>query len=172
MAFKNINSYFMKASLFILIIISCISCNKKDKENTDNTFFIEMDNFNNDSLKQSVSENIFGKASFYKNGKLEILSLNYITEEYENMHYFKRVEDIKKDIEDNTKKIEVEFIGNYSEDSISFSLKKYKYYNKEWIKISDMGFIKATNTYKKAKTMALSEYGKHIVNTIVNYSYN
>jgi hypothetical protein len=67
----------------------------------------------NDSLERYISENLFGKVAYYKNNKLEIASLNYITDDFPDMHYFKSISEIKKNINQNTRKIQVEFNGNY-----------------------------------------------------------
>ncbi len=154
-----------------LIIFIFIGCSDKEKSNISNTYYIEIVNFN-DSLKQYVSDNIFGKVSFYKKDKLEILSVNYITDDFPEMHYFKNVAEIKTKIKPDTKKIKIEFGGDYSIDSIRYSLQKYKYSNRQWVKTSDMGFIKGTTTYKKAKEFAIKEFGKQIINNTVLYSYN
>ncbi len=166
---------FKKLYVFITGLI-CFAfftaCNNNDKSTVDNTFYVELVNFSKDSLKQKISENLFGKVSYYKNNELKIMSLNFVTEDYPDMHYFKQVIELDKNIKENTKKIRMEFKGNYTPDSISYSLQKYIYSNKAWKKYSDMDFIKATNTYYKAKQFAIVEYGKKLVNSLVLYSYN
>lgn len=160
--------------LVLTVFISIVNtgCSEKEKSNTENTFYIELVNFTNDSLKKKVSGDIFGKVAYYKNKKLEILSLNYVTEDYPDMHYFQNAEGLGKDIKPETKKIRIEFRGEYTIDSISYSLQKFIYSNKQWIKTSDMGFIKGTTTYKKAKEYAINEFGKQIVYNTVVYTYN
>jgi hypothetical protein len=165
---------YKKLSVFFMLLCSILfftACNNKEKANIDNTFYVELVNFTKDSLKQKISENLFGKVSYYKNDKLQIMSLNYVTEDYPDMHFFKQVSELQKNIKENTKKIKMEFKGDYTVDSISYSLQKYVYTNNSWKKYSDMGFIKATNTYQKAKEFAIVEYGKQLVNSLVLYSY-
>jgi len=153
------------------LIFSFSSCSGNEKENTPNTFYVEIVNFN-DSLEQHISEHIFGKVSYYKNDKLEVISVNYLTDEFPDMHYFKSTKELKSTIEENTRKIRIELQGNYSVDSITYSLQKYKYSNNQWKKISDMGFLKEITTFKNAKQYAMHEYGELIVNNIILYSYN
>lgn len=158
------------------IVLSCIifftACNEKGKNNVDNTFYVELVNFSKDSLKQKLSQSLFGKVSYFQNGQLKIISVNYITEDLPDMHYFMQVSSGEKNIKENSKKIRMEFTGNYTADSISYSLQKYVYTNNAWKKYSDMGVVKATNSYHKAKEFAIDEYGKQLVNSIVLYSYN
>jgi hypothetical protein len=71
------------------IILFFGGCSEKDKSNTDNTFYVELINFNNDTLKQALADNIFGKVSYYKDNQLEILSVNFVTDNLPEMHYFK-----------------------------------------------------------------------------------
>ncbi len=153
------------------LIFSFSSCSGNEKKNTSNTFYVEIVNFN-DSLDQYISEHIFGKVSYYKKNKLEVISVNYLTDDFPDMHYFQSTKELDNTIQEDTRKIKIEFQGNYSVDSIRYSLQKYKYSNKQWVKISDMGFLKGTTTYRKAKEYAITEFGKQIVNNIVTYSYN
>lgn len=157
--------------IFLLITIISISCLNNKKSKTD-TFYIELVNFSNDSLKNQVSKSIFGKVSFYQNNKLVILSANYITDNFPDMHLYKNTESLDKKIKPGTKKIKVVFGEIYTVDSIRYALQKYTYNENKWIKTSDLGFIKGTTTYKKAKEFAIKEFGKQIVNNIVVYTYN
>lgn len=172
MNFKILRKALSGIILFCFTAILFIGCVENEKGNTDNTFFIELVNFTNDSLKQNIEENMFGKVSFYKNDKLEILSMNYVTEDFPDMHFYKNVSVLDSEIKAETKKIKIEFSGDYSIDSIKYSLQKFVFRNKEWKKISDMGILKGTTTYKKAKEYAIKEFGKQIVNNAVLYSYN
>lgn len=172
MDFNKFYKVFTGIVIISFSVLFFIGCTDKEKNNGDNTFYVEFVNFTKDSLKQNISENIFGKAAYYQKDELKILSLNYVTEDFPNMHYFKQVEELGKDIKENTKKIRLEFKGDYTVDSISYSLQKFTYSNKQWVKISDMGFLKATNTYLRAKQFAIMEYGKQVVNSVVAYSFN
>jgi len=159
---------------FFLFFGLCIfnACNDKEKANADNTFYVELVNFNNDSLLKKTQESLFGKVAYYDNSELKIISLNYITEDHPDMHFFKNAAELNNEITENTKKIRMEFKGNYTPDSISYSLQKFTYSNKSWRKTSDMGTLKATNSYQKAKEFAIVEYGKQLMNSLVLYSYN
>lgn len=171
MVFKSKYNFKLWLLIFGFTTIISIGCSSSEKAKTD-IFYVDLVNFNNDSLKNQVSESIFDKVSFYQNKKLEILSANYVTEDFPDMHYFKNAQTLDNNIQPGTKKIKVEFGGNYTIDSIRYSLQKYIYSDNKWIKTSDMGFIKGTTTYKKAKEFAIKEFGKQIVNNIVVYTYN
>ena len=58
---KIVNFYLLMISFFCLICF--IGCSEKEKKKLENTFYVELINFTKDSLKQSTSENIFGKVS-------------------------------------------------------------------------------------------------------------
>lgn len=169
MDFKKTHIVF---SVLLLFIFFLIGCSDKEKNNTDNTYYVELVNFNNDSLKKNVSEKLFGKASYYKNEKLEIISINYLTEFPEDIHYFKSAAELDKEIKPETKKIRLEFGGAFTSDSITYSLQKFVYQDKQWKKTSDMGFIKAINNTVRTKEFAVDQYGKHILKNIVEYTYN
>lgn len=168
MDFKT--SFFITGIAIILLLFA--GCSDREKTNTDNTFYVELVNFNHDSLKQNVSEKIFGKVSFYKDGKLEVLSQNYLTQDYDKMHFFKNATELGKEIKPETKKIRLEFGGVFTRDSITYSLQKFVYRDNKWMKTSDMGFIKAVNTYMRTKQFAVDQYGKQIINELVLYTYN
>ena len=110
--------------------------------------------------------------SFYKNDKLDILSQNYITEEYPKMHFYKSAAELGKEIKPGTKKIRIEFGGVFTRDSISYSLQKFVYRDKQWKKTSDMGFIKGFNTHLKNNQFIVEEFGKQILINTVEYTYN
>src|SRR6187397_513728 len=93
--------------LVVVLIFFFSSCSGNEKENTSNTFYVEIVNFN-DSLEQHISEHIFGKVSYYKNDKLEVISVNYLTDEFPDMHYFKSTKELKNTIEEDTRKIRIE----------------------------------------------------------------
>ena len=88
------------------------------------------------------------------------------------MHFYKNAAELQKEIEPETKKIRVEFGGIFTNDSIKYSLQKFVYRDKQWKKTSDMGFIKATNTYYRAKQFAVDQFGNQILNNTVTYTYN
>ena len=148
-----------------------IGCTDTEKTNIDNTFYIELGNFSNDSLKQNIANNIFGKAAFYKKDKLEILSVNYLTEDFPKTLFYKNAEELKENIKPNTKKIRIESKGEFLYDSIKYSLQKFIYTDKHWVKISDMGVIKETKKFVQPKNI-LNEFVRVIVLNTVEYSFN
>lgn len=171
MDFNKLYNFFTGLFITGFTVLLFISCSDKEKGNTGNTFYIDLVNFTNDSLEQIVAENIFGKVSYYKNNKLEILSLNYVTEDFPEMHYFKNAEILEKNVMDDTRKIRIEFKGNFSLDSIKYSLQKYKYKNKQWVKTSDMGEIRDTKKFVQPENI-INEFVRLIVLNTVEYSYN
>lgn len=158
--------------IFFITMAFISGCGKKDKQNIENTFYVELVDFSNDSLKNSLGERLFGKVSFFKNNRMETLSMNFVTEEYDRMHYYRNAAELEKEIKDGARKIRIVFMGNYSPDSISYALQKYTYHNGQWQKISDMGAVKATNFHEKARQFAIKEYSRQIANVVFEYSYN
>lgn len=158
------------------ILVACLmagsflSCSGP-AENKQNNYYIELINFN-DSLGNYISANAFGKVAFYKNNELKIMSQNFITEKYQDMHYIAGIDALGTEkIEPETRKIRVEFVGKYSVDSIKYALSKYSYSDAKWKKISDLGTLKIVTTYKKAKEFAITEFGKQIINSMIAYTY-
>ena len=172
MVYKHKRIIHIVKNIFILylIVIFLAGCSGRE-ENRQNTYYFELINFS-DSLGNYISSNAFGKVAFYKNNELKIMSQNFITEQYPDMHYIAGIGalDTKK-IEPQTKKIRVEFVGNYSVDSIKYALSKYTYIDNKWKKISDMGTVKAVTTYKRAKEFSKIEFGKQIINSMISYTY-
>lgn len=165
--------------LMISISIIIASCNSsEDKIKPVATYYIELANFNGDSvklidsLKKTISEKLFWKASYYKAGNLQIVPITYLTGNDSAMHFYKDINELGDKIEEGTRKIRVEFGGKYTSDSISFRLQKFTLTSSHWRKTSDMGFIKATNTYSRTKEYAIDQYVKYILNNVVLYSYN
>jgi len=169
MDYKYFGKTIMRGVIASIMVIYFYSCVETKKQNF--FYYVELINFN-DSLKKFVVSHINGKATYKKNNKIEIVSLNYITEEYPDMHYFQTIDKIKNTFEPGDKKIKVEFAGSYSIDSIRYSIQRYKYENNQWIKTSDMGFINGYSTYKNLKEYALKEYGNQIINNLVDCTYN
>lgn len=170
MDYKIFNKKFISSILTLLIIIIFISCSRQEKNNLLNTYYVEFINFN-DSLKLFVANDLFGKVTYYKKNELKIVSLNYETDEYPDMHYFKNISEVGENIKPGIKKIRIEQVGNYSKDSINYSLQKYSYSNKQWVKVSDMGVIKKTTTFKYTGRFDIKELINPIVNSIVTYTY-
>ena len=169
MDFKRLPVFF---TALIAVFIFFAACSDTEKMNTDNTYYIELVNFNHDSLKQNVSQKLFGKASYYKDNKLEIISLNYLTEDSPTMHFYKNAAELEKEIKPETRKIRIEFGGIFTRDSIKYSLQKFIFRDKQWKKTSDMGFLTANNTYYKTRQFAIDQFGTEILNNTVLYTYN
>ena len=122
-----------------------ISCTGTKKYNTTNTFYI---NYicKNDTLLTILKNSTSGKVAYFNNeGKLQIVSLNYITEDHPNTHYFKVNEELPVKPEINSIKYEIIFNDSMINDSIAYSLKKYIYSEKGWQNKADMGVIKVFN---------------------------
>ena len=157
--------------LFVCIIAGLISgCSARD-EKVKNIYYIELINFS-DSLSNYISANSFGKVAFYKKNELKIISQNFITEEYPDMHYISSIDAVEmKEVEPGAKKIRVEFIKIYSVDSIKYALSKYSYRENKWNKISDLGIVKGVTTFKRAREFYITEFGKQIINNMITYTY-
>lgn len=159
--------------LLILIVGSFVfycSCDSKAKNKKANTYYVELVNGKFDSLQQAVSNGVFGKVSFYKNKQLQILSLNYVTDDLPEMHYFNNINLLKNKIEEGTKKIQVTFIGSFTYDSVKYNLQKFIYTNRQWKKTSDMGIVKTVSNLVQPVNK-LTEIAEGIVTNIVQYSY-
>ena len=167
---------FKKLYLFLgaLIVVNLFfaSCSDQEKANTDNTYYIELVNFNHASLKMDVSAKLFGKVSYYKNKELQILSVNYLTDDYSDLHFYKNAAGLNNNIKPEKRKIRIEFGGVFTMDSIKYSLQKFVYRDKQWKKTSDMGFITAINTNFKTIMFTVDYFGNEILNNTVLYTYN
>jgi len=103
---------------------------------------------------------------------LQIISVNYLTDDYPDMHFYKNAAELQNEIKPETKKIRIEFGGVFTMDSIKYSLQKFVYRDKQWKKISDMGFITSVNNYFKTMKYTVDQFGKEILNNTVTYTYN
>ena len=169
MDFRKLYGYSRDLISAGIILIFISGCSEESKRNIENTYYVDLVNFTNDSLKSAVSDKLFGKVAFYKDNKLEVMSLNYVTEDHPDMHYFDNAEGLVKEIEPETKKIRIEFGGVYSNDSISYSLQKFRFRNNQWVKYSDMGFLKAFTDYKK---FIIEEFARQIMYNTVLYTFD
>lgn len=168
MDYRNV----MKISIIIICsgVILFNSCSDNIRSDKPTNYYLEFVNFN-DSLERYISSNILGKVAFYKNNKIEVISTNYITDLTSEMHYFKSINEVDGEVTLGTKKIRIEFFGDYNIDSIKYSLQKYNYKNSGWSKISDLGTLKGFTTYKRAKEFAIKEFGNQIIKNIAAYTY-
>ncbi|MBK7434238.1 MAG: hypothetical protein IPI66_10270 [Chitinophagaceae bacterium] len=90
-------------------------CSEKDDQKEQVTYYVEIGNCM-DSLKNKLDAGINGKVSYYQNNQLNVLSLNYVTGQFPDMHYFKSIQELRSPIPEGTKKIRVEFAGNLTND--------------------------------------------------------
>ena len=139
-------SFFCITGVFIFS-----GCTDKEKIKKENTYYIEVINCP-DSIKRELIANISGKTSYHdKEGRLKIMSLAYVTDEYPDMHYYRSTEELKEPISNGVKKTRIEFSGNFRVDSTFYSIQRFKFIDKQWKKISDMGSIQAVSTNRRAK---------------------
>lgn len=149
-----------------------MGCSDKEKMNTENSYYIDLVNFTKDSLKQQVAEALIGKVSFSQKRKTRNFIFELCGERLSGYALFYCSNWSQRRDKAGNKKIEIKFEGEYSIDSITYSLSKFIYNDKKWVVTSSMKLIKATTTYKKAKEFSVKEYGKQIVNNTVLYTYN
>jgi hypothetical protein len=130
-------------NMFIILFtaIMLYGCSRKEKMNIDNTYYVEITNCP-DSVKKPLMAAIAGKTSYYKNRKLQIMSMNYVTEDYPDMHYFNDIAAIGEPVKKGTRKIVIQFKGNYTVDSTFYSVKKFRFRNGSWAMTSDMGYFR------------------------------
>jgi len=177
MDYRILCSRLKYGTLICLLIFVFFSCSEKEKSNVSNTYYVELVNFR-DSIKDHIANNIFGKVSFFKNNQLQIVSVNYINDDYPDMHYYKSIEDTEAK-QPGSKKVRIELKGNYTADSTLYSIQRFKYENDSWVKISDMGFIKATaETWKSAfaeptknNELPIKQLGSQVINNLVLSTY-
>lgn len=152
---------------FVVMVSSCGN-NDKSAMNPGNTCYVEIIN-TIDTIKTILGNNIYGKATFFKNNELNIRSLNYLTEPEEGINYYRAITDLGKDTPANTRKLVIELAGNYTIDSTFYSVREFKYSSKKWNKVSDQGFIKATlESTSRAGTDSIRfwQLGYQISNTV------
>lgn len=136
------NRFFL---IFIFLFVVAISCTDSRKNNSANTFYV---NYicSNDTLLNKLKAATSGKASYYDNDKkLQIVSLNYMTEDHPNTHYFKITDELPVKPDPKTIKYEIIFNESMINDSIAYSLKKYIYSSDGWQSKSEMGTIRVFN---------------------------
>ena len=155
--------------LFILFVISFIfitSCSDQQKENNDNTFYIKYI-CTNDTLLDLLKKATSGKAVYFDNEKnLQIVPLNYITEDHPNTHYLKVNEELPAKPVFNSIKYEIIFNESMINDSIAYSLKKYIYSEKGWQNKSDMGIIKVFD-YPSVMDKNLRVIKRNVVSSVL-----
>lgn len=135
---------------YFLLLLIISGCNNKQDNNEKDTYYVEFTNCN-DSLLNLLNKEVNGKVSFYLNNQLNIRSLNYLTSNYPDMHFFKSAVELPASVEDGTKKIKVDFTGNLTNDSTYYSIRRYLFEKKEWKKVSDLGIIQAITRITSTK---------------------
>ena len=141
-------------------------CKDTKKENNTNTFYINYIG-KNDTLLNLLKNATSGKVTYFDNEKkLQIVSLNYITEDHPNTHYLKVNEELPAKPEPNSIKYEIIFNESMINDSIAYSLKKYIYSEKGWQSKSDMGIIKVFD-YPSIKDKNLRVIKKNVVSSVL-----
>jgi hypothetical protein len=163
--------------VFSIMVFSCFlffSCKDK-KNNSSNTFYISYI-CKNDTLLQILNNATTGKASYYdKEKKLQIVSLNYITEDHPNTHYFIINNELPVKPELNTIKYEIIFNDSMINDSIAYALKKYIYSKNGWQNKSEMGVIKVFDfpaTIDKNLRVIKNNVARSVLKTIVIDTYD
>ncbi len=157
---------------FFLIAIYLCSCDEKSEPDTKDIFYIDYIN-STDSLHKRLDERTNGKVSYYKDNKLNIISLNYVTDKHPGMHYFRSIKELPAAIPEGSQKIRVEFSGNLTKDSTFYSIQRFKFKNKEWNKTGDMGTIRAESISRSTTNRNFShwELSEQVIKTIVEYTY-
>lgn len=124
MVYKKASMVSVRNIIFCIVAVCFCSCDGKTK--TNNRYHIELINFN-DRLKNIVSTGITGKASFYNNNKLEIISSNFITEDYPDIHYYEYINKRNSIKEPGSIKNLREYAQNDYADQIIKTFVKYTY---------------------------------------------
>jgi hypothetical protein len=163
--------YYSIVSAAVLFLWCICGCSQKKRATVYNTFYVQYVNLAADSFTTALASKTFGKVSFYKDGKLEVLSQNYLTEDYPQMHFYADAAELGDMVTDGARKIRIEFKGVFSLDSVEYSMQKYQYSARGWKKISDMGDFKLRKKFVQPKNI-IADYVQEIVNNLVEYTYN
>jgi hypothetical protein len=160
---------------YLLIFLYTINygCNNNNS-NFSNTFYVDYV-IKNDTLLNMLKSATSGKVSYYDNNKkLQIVSLNYLTEQHPNSHYFKVTEELPKNPDENTVKYEIIFNDSMNNDSIAYSLKKYIYSKSGWKSKPGLGIIKVfdyTSDRDKKLRIIKRNVVTNVLRTIVTDTY-
>lgn len=123
----------------------------------------------NDTLLDVLNKSTSGKAVYYDNEKkLQIVSLNYITESHPKTHYLRINEELPVKPLFNTIKYEISFNDSMVNDSIAYSMKKFIFLKNGWQKKSDMGLIKVFN-YTSERDKKLRVINKNVMNVVIRH---
>jgi hypothetical protein len=158
----------------IFLFLIFFGCNN-EKNDSSNTFYVDY-TCKNDTLLKVLNNATTGKASYFDNEKeLQIVSLNYVTEDHPNTHYFKISDELPVKPELNTIKYEIIFNDSMINDSIAYSLKKYVYLNNGWQTKSLMGTFKVfnyTTDLDKRLKVINKNVASSVLKTIVSDTYD
>jgi hypothetical protein len=160
------NNPLLRILFFAFLLTVMHACNEgvQKEKNIISVYYVDILN-GEDSIKTGLAARVFGKVSFYKNDRITLVSKNYMTEVFPESHAYEPVNLLPAKIEPGTKKITVEFSGNFTVDSTYYAVRQFVYDKDKWNKVSDMGFIKAEARYK-SEPMKNKMPVKDIVNTI------
>jgi len=151
---------------FACLLQVMAACNQEDKKekNIVSVYYVDILN-GEDSIKNGLADRVFGKVSFYKNDRITLVSKNFMTEVFPQSHAYEPINLLPAKIEPGTKKITVEFAGNFKVDSTYYAVRQFAYNKNKWNKVSDMGFIKLEARYK-SEPLENKMPIKDIVNTV------
>lgn len=150
--------------LIIILYIIFIGCTNSNKNK--NIFYVDYVS-KNDTLLNMLKNASSGKISYYDNNKkLQIVSLNYLTELHPNSHYFKIKEELPLNPDLNTVKYEIIFNDSMTNDSIAYFLKKYIYSKSGWQAKPGLGVIKVFD-YSSDRDKKLRVINRNVVSTVL-----
>ena len=156
------------------VIIFSPGCNDAGKDKTKGVnYYVEIMN-GPDSVKNALSERIFGKVSYYDSSHLTLVSKNFLTDDFPAYHAYEPVSSLPKDMQRGMKKVTVEFAGNFLVDSTYYAVRMFSYSKDKWSKVSDIGFIKAEPRYNEPlkTTMPLKDLVNAVTLAIMETTYS
>jgi len=157
-----------KNKLFFVFVFFCIvfSACKESKQNKQNTYYVDYV-CKNDTMLDLLKKGTSGKVSYYdKENKLQIIPINYMTEDHPDTHYFQVADELPAKPELNTMKYEIIFNESMINDSMAYSFKKYIYTEKGWEARSNMGILKVFN-YPSHRDKVLKVVKKRVVANVL-----
>ena len=160
--------------LLVLLLVIFISCKYSKKINRENSFYIKY-NTTDTVLKNKLIFTSRNKVSYFDEGAklFRIIPINYITNDFDDMHYFFTEDQLINKIEEGVIMYDIDIKENARYDSTAFSVKKLVYSNDSWKPRSDMGWI---NVYFPEYNRAIDEkkirkLADYIIQTIAKDSY-
>ena len=149
-------------------------CANSKSDNPADTFYVSY-KCDNDTLLDVLKNATSGKVAYFDaKRKLEILSLNYVTEPHKGMHYLKVEEELPKKPVVGTIKYEIVFNNKMVNDSIAYTLKKVIYSKDGWKDKSSMGEFKVfdyqTEMDKKLR-VSMRKVAENVLRIIATDTY-